>query len=376
MSHHRRLALGEKSSLHRCAIALCSNQAVAEGVCAMHLSRGGGALYGGGPAGPPAALAAADDDDRFYRQGAHAALQPRGPPAAKKARPSPLGESPYASAGLSAPLTSESLSQMRFAQRPSAYDADPYVSAHAAAGSSNTGSLRSESEDGSQDADKETSMRRERNRIAARKSRQRKLDRISSLEDEKTRLEQHRDMLVQEIRSLERKDAGGAAAAAALTITDREYQQLQHKRMQIIKHVEDAYNAGDVLATTKHFRDDSIVSGPQNSSVHLRGRDALVLDYICTTYLFADIHLHHTKVDCGGPRSQHFRVHWVLSGRVKSAGVSMNKEFLELIESVKGRRVTIEGVSNFSFSGDKIVYVHRTADQAKFLSALVSLSKK
>ncbi|RLN94205.1 hypothetical protein BBJ28_00024133, partial [Nothophytophthora sp. Chile5] len=206
-------------------------------------------------------------------------------------------------------------------------------------------------------------------------SRQRKLDRISNLEDEKMRLEQHRDMLVQEIRSLEKKDAG-VAASAVLTITDKEYQQLQTRRLQIIRHVEEAYNSGDILSTVKHFREDSIVSGPQNLSVHLRGKDALVLDYLCTTYLFGNIRLRHAKVDCGGPRSQHFRVHWALSGDVKCPGVSMNKEFLELIESVKGRRVTIEGVSNFSFSGDKIVYVHRTADQAKFLSALVNLSKR
>lgn len=373
----------EKSSLHRCAIALCSNQAVAEGVCSMHLSRSG-------PSGPSTVNAEPrysqqqplhDDGlsgDRYYRSSSHAAVQPRLGPLPKKQKQSSASES-----GEYGQLTSENLGHMKFARNgpTTAYDSDPYVAAghaHQAqlAGSSNTGSNRSESDDGSLDADKETNLRRERNRIAARKSRQRKLDRISSLEDEKMRLEQHRDMLVQEIRSLERKDAGaGASANAVMTITDREYQQLQNKRMQIIKHVEDAYNTGDILATVKYFRDDSIVSGPQNSSVHLRGKDAIVLDYICTTYLFGDIHLHHTKIDCGGPRSQHFRVHWVLSGKVKSAGVSMNKEFLELIESVKGKRVTIEGVSNFSFSGDKIVYVHRTADQAKFLSALVNLNK-
>ncbi|CAI5715969.1 unnamed protein product [Peronospora destructor] len=118
------------------------------------------------------------------------------------------------------------------------------------------------------------------------------------------------------------------------------------------------------------------VGGPQNSSVHLRGKDALVLNYLCTTYLFGDGRLHHAKVDCGGLRSQHFRVHWALLSTIRSAGVSMNKEFLELSESVKGYRVNIEGVSNFSFSGNKIVYVHRTADQTKFLSALVILSKR
>lgn len=327
---------------------------------------------------PSSAVMVTDmSDDRYYRAKALAAMQPRVGPSIKKHKASPiepLNRYRMENAGSSNSLTRESLnemvSQMQYSKNTamSAYESDPYVSAQASA--STNGSIRSES-DGSVD---ETNLRRERNRIAARKSRQRKLDRISNLEDEKMRLEQHRDMLVQEIRNLEKKDSG-TVSNVVLTITDKEYQHLQNKRLQIIKHIEEAYNSGDILSTVKYFRDDSIVSGPQNSSVHLRGRDALVLDYLCTAYLFGDIYLHHAKVDCGGPRSQHFRVHWVLSGTIKSAGVSMNKEFLELIESVKGLRVTIEGVSNFSFSGDKIVYVHRTADQAKFLSALVNLSK-
>jgi len=277
-------------------------------------------------------------------------------------------------------LTQESLNQManrmKYSKGPtamSAYDENPYLQRNRPGQGPSTGSIQSDGSEHSGDA--ETNLRRERNRIAARKSRQRKLDRISNLEEEKMRLEQHRDMLVQEIRSLEKKDSG-IASNAVMTITDKEYSTLQNVRIQIIKAVEDAYNSGDIFATMKYLRDDSIVSGPQNSSVHLRGKDALVLDYLCTTYLFRDVQLHHIKVDSGGPRSQHFRVHWVFSGVVKSAGVSMNKEFLELIESVKGKRVKIEGVSNFSFSGDKIVYVHRTADQAKFLSALVNLSKE
>ncbi|KAG7376929.1 hypothetical protein PHYPSEUDO_012539 [Phytophthora pseudosyringae] len=378
------------NSLHRCAIALCSNQAVAEGVCSMHLSRNGRVSGGQGQVmdsramgvrGPPPSSVGMEDavaDDRYYRASSHAAMQPRAGPASKKHKPSPaepvnryVMDNSGSSGGLTRESLNEMVNQMQYSKNTgmSAYENDPYVAAHAS-GSTNS-SNRSES-DGSVD---ETNLRRERNRIAARKSRQRKLDRISNLEDEKMRLEQHRDMLVQEIRSLEKKDSG-VASNVVLTITDKEYQQLQNKRLQIIKHVEEAYNSGDILSTVKYFRDDSIVSGPQNSSVHLRGKDALVLDYLCTTYLFGDVRLHHAKVDCGGPRSQHFRVHWALSGTVKSAGVSMNKEFLELIESVKGRRVTIEGVSNFSFSGDKIVYVHRTADQAKFLSALVNLSKR
>uniref|UniRef100_M4BAI0 BZIP domain-containing protein n=1 Tax=Hyaloperonospora arabidopsidis (strain Emoy2) TaxID=559515 RepID=M4BAI0_HYAAE len=373
------------NSLHRCAIALCSNQAVAEGVCSMHLSRNGpassssGAVMDSRARGPPPFSATVDDpmtEDLYYRSSSPAALQPRAGPVVKKHKSSPVEPvNRYVMDNSGGGLTRESLkemvNQMQYSKNSgvSAYEDDPYVAAQGS-GSTN-GSNRSES-DGSVD---ETNLRRERNRIAARKSRQRKLDRISNLEDEKMRLEQHRDMLVQEIRSLEKKDVG-TASSVVLTITDKEYQQLQNKRLQIIKCVEEAYNSGDILSTIKFFRDDSIVSGPQNSSVHLRGKDALVLDYLCTTYLFDDVQLHHAKVDCGGPRSQHFRVHWTLSGIIKSAGVCMNKEFLELIESVKSCRVTIEGVSNFSFSGDKIVYVHRTADQAKFLSALVNLSKR
>lgn len=407
-----RMAPNEQQGLHRCAIALCSSPAVAQGVCSMHLSRDGRAgggltserygftsmLSNGGAPSTHQLEDAGDAGDRYYRSGAHMAMQSRGgPPAAKKQRassgmvsaaglvpPQANGRPQYA--GKNVALTRESLNQHAGNKYPaanvaggasnaSAYEDCPYLPPAARPSmSTTTGSTHSDSE-GSMDADKETSLRRERNRIAARKSRQRKLDRISNLEDEKMRLEQHRDMLIQEIRSLEKKDSS-VASSAVMTITDKEYSHLQNSRMQIIKAVEDAYNSGDIFSTIQYLRDDSIVSGPQNSSVHLRGKDALVLDYLCTTYLFSDVHLQHLKTDSGGPRSQHFRVHWVFSGVVKSAGVSMNKEFLDLIEGVKGKRVTIEGVSNYSFSGDKIVYVHRTADQAKFLSSLVVLSKK
>lgn len=409
-SNGQRIA-AEKNSLHRCAVMLCSNPAVSEGVCSMHLSRpgrspstsastnGGGSSYvsPGLPHPAPGTLGDGHGTpDRFYRSGAHMAMQPRTGPASKKQKttaPEPsngrmtgngaTGGHHYSSDGGMA-LTQDSLNQMnqnnlKYPKAPgrpglSAYDDNAYLSHSMRPSGSTNDSVHSESEN-SMDADKETNQRRERNRIAARKSRQRKLDRISNLEDEKMRLEQHRDMLVQEIRSLEKRDSG-VTSTTVVSIPDKEYAHLQEVRMHIIKAVEQAYNSGNICSTFKYFRDDSIVSGPQNSSVHLRGKDAMVLDYLCTTYLFSDIHLHHAKIDSGGPRSQHFRVHWIFTGRVKSAGVSMNKEFLELIESVKGKRVTIEGVSNFSFSGDKIVYVHRTADQAKFLSALVNLSKE
>lgn len=403
-------AARDQNSLHRCAIAFCSHPAVAEGVCELHHSssrggssatpdvapRGGGGYMasGGGSymSSSPSSAGYPDDMDRYRGNGSNLAVQPPSR-ATKKQKTSPdsgRGSLSGPSMGAMQPsrpgatkqyqtLTQESLNQManrlKYSKGPttmSAYDENPYLQRNRPGQGPSTGSVHSEGSEHSGDA--ETNLRRERNRIAARKSRQRKLDRISNLEEEKMRLEQHRDMLVQEIRSLEKKDSG-IASNAVMTITDKEYASLQNVRVQIIKAVEDAYNSGDIFSTMQYFRDDSIVSGPQNSSVHLRGKDALVLDYLCTTYLFRDVQLQHVKVDSGGPRSQHFRVHWVFSGIVKSAGVSMNKEFLELIESVKGKRVKIEGVSNFSFSGDKIVYVHRTADQAKFLSALVNLSK-
>ncbi|TMW68454.1 hypothetical protein Poli38472_005922 [Pythium oligandrum] len=404
MSHRRVGApqryAGDQNSLHRCAIALCSNPAIAEGLCEVHgrrpgdmpVNRTGGYMPNGAQYMPQGAPGYGNETPDRYRSSPNVAMQPQAR-ATKKQKPNPeAGRHPMMgmpSMGGSRPmgknypsLTQESLNQMvshgKYSKGPtsmSTYDDSPYLQGHRPAQSSTTGSVLSDSESNGEGGDRETNLRRERNRIAARKSRQRKLDRISNLEEEKMRLEQHRDMLVQEIRSLEKKDSN-VSSNTVMTITDKEYAQLQSARINIIKAVEEAYNSGDIFATMQYLRDDSIVSGPQNSSVHLRGKDALVLDYLCTTYLFSDIDHQHVKVDSGGPRSQHFRVHWVFSGIVKSAGVSMNKEFLELIESVKGKRVQIEGVSNFSFSGDKIVYVHRTADQAKFLSALVNLSKQ
>lgn len=333
----------------------------------------------------PSSTGYGDDMNDRYRGASNLAM-PAQPRATKKQKPNQdtgrSGPAVVASrqpAKTYPPLTQESLNQMnrmkytKSTPGVSMYDENPFLQRQGHIQESTTGSVHSG--DSEHSGDPETNLRRERNRIAARKSRQRKLDRISNLEEEKVRLEQHRDMLVQEIRSLEKKDSG-IVSNAVMTITDKEYASLQNMRVQIINAVEEAYNNGDIFSTMQYFRDDSIVSGPQNSSVHLRGKDALVLDYLCTTYLFSDIQLQHVNVDSGGPRSQHFRIHWVFSGVVKSAGVSMNKEFLELIESVKGKRVRIEGVSNFSFSGDKIVYVHRTADQAKFLSAIVNLSKE
>ncbi|OQS05576.1 hypothetical protein THRCLA_02320 [Thraustotheca clavata] len=219
----------------------------------------------------------------------------------------------------------------------------------------------------------DSKMRRERNRIAARKSRQRKLDKINHLENEKGRLEDHRNKLLNEIRQLESRMEGSVATTKKV-LTDAEYEALQLARTRIIEDVHAMYNATMIEETMKYFREDSIVSGPQNS-VHLRGKDAIVLDFLCTDCLFENFQINHTRIDCGGPRSQHFRVYWIFTGTIKGTGECMNKEFLELFGNVIGREVSIDGVSNYSFSGDKIVYIHRTADQAKFLSNLVRMSK-
>ncbi|ETW06637.1 hypothetical protein H310_02829 [Aphanomyces invadans] len=216
-------------------------------------------------------------------------------------------------------------------------------------------------------------VRRERNRIAARKSRQRKLDKIQHLENEKGRLEGHRNRLINEIRMLESRMEGSLGTTKKV-LTDDEYEALQNERVRVIEDVHAMYNARNIEDSTKYFREDSIVSGPQNS-VHLRGKDAIVLDFLCTDSLFENFQLNHTKIDSGGPRSQHFRVYWLFTGTIKATGSCMNKEFQDLFGKVQGKTLTIDGVSNYSFSGDKIVYIHRTADQAKLLSTLVKLSK-
>ncbi|KAG9401976.1 hypothetical protein AC1031_007677 [Aphanomyces cochlioides] len=234
-------------------------------------------------------------------------------------------------------------------------------------------SVHSGSDNSDEHGGQETVLRRERNRIAARKSRQRKLDKIQHLENEKGRLEGHRNRLVNEIRMLESRMEGSLGSAKKV-LSDAEYEALQRNRMRVIEDVHAMYNARNIEESTKYFREDSIVSGPQNS-VHLRGKDAIVLDFICTDTLFENFQLNHTKIDCGGPRSQHFRVYWLFTGTIKTTGTCMNQEFQDLFSKVQGKTLTIDGVSNYSFSGDKIVYIHRTADQAKLLSTLVKLSK-
>ncbi|ETW06638.1 hypothetical protein, variant [Aphanomyces invadans] len=111
-------------------------------------------------------------------------------------------------------------------------------------------------------------VRRERNRIAARKSRQRKLDKIQHLENEKGRLEGHRNRLINEIRMLESRMEGSLGTTKKV-LTDDEYEALQNERVRVIEDVHAMYNARNIEDSTKYFREDSIVSGPQNS-VHLR----------------------------------------------------------------------------------------------------------
>ncbi|KAF0701364.1 Aste57867_8145 [Aphanomyces stellatus] len=296
----------------RCATAGCQNVAQSYGLCASHISR----------------------------------MQMRDVP------PSSFMDGSHSSSSMRSPLRHNTTTSQ----------CDTPTSMH-------SGSDNSDGGGGKED----TVLRRERNRIAARKSRQRKLDKIQHLENEKGRLEGHRNRLINEIRMLESRMEGNLGSTKKV-LSDAEYEALQMDRMRVIEDVHAMYNARNIEESTKYFREDSIVSGPQNS-VHLRGKDAIVLDFICTDTLFENFQLNHTKIDCGGPRSQHFRVYWLFTGTIKATGTCMNKEFQDLFSKVQGKTLTIDGVSNYSFSGDKIVYIHRTADQAKLLSTLVKLSK-
>jgi hypothetical protein len=165
------------------------------------------------------------------------------------------------------------------------------------------------------------------------------------LENEKGRLELHREKLLNEIRMLENRMEGGSMMTAKKVFTDAEYEALQLARIRVIEDVHAMYNAQQIEDAMKYFRDDSIVSGPQNS-VHLRGKDAIVLDYLCTESIFDPFQITPTRIDPGGPRSQHFRVYWVFTGTIKATGTCMNKEFDDLFTKVMGQSISVDGVSN------------------------------
>ncbi|CCI40787.1 unnamed protein product [Albugo candida] len=378
-----------KDGLHRCAVALCSDPAVAHGVCLVHfeqnaapfalpMSRNDVHIHSGAYRSQGGTLG---QDYHMKSQGLiHARNFPSGrkqgvsdaPEGSLNARYFGSIDPIMAGGTLMGTMNRESI-QARFGAHNypnTSYCVEKTRDCARQLSLSHSLSSHHSGSDTSMDADKETNLRRERNRIAARKSRQRKLDRISNLEDEKRRLEQRRDMLLQEIKSLESKDCPNLASLST-HMSDYDNDRLQARRLEIIQEIGRAYNSGDILSVVKYFRDDSIICGSQNSSAHLCGKDALVLDYLCTYRLFSDFNVGHTSVDFGGPRSQHVRVHWIFTGRLRDYACTFNKEFKQLIENVKGKYVKIEGVSSYSFSNDKIIYIHRSVDQAKFLSELV-----
>nr|CCA14199.1 conserved hypothetical protein [Albugo laibachii Nc14] len=377
----------ENDGLHRCAVALCSDPAVAHGVCSVQLENAspfGNGMHAHGATfrsqrGPLDQVCLMESQGIIHARQYAIGREHGASDAPERARNAHLTGSIdpiMAGSSLLGAMDHRSINASvgAYDRSNTMYSIEDARDGTRQLSLSHSMSSHHSDSDTSMDADKETNLRRERNRIAARKSRQRKLDRISSLEDEKRRLEQRRDMLLQEIRSLKSKDCPNSAGLS-VHISDYENDRLQSRRLNIIQEVQRAYNGGDILSVIQHFRDDSIICGPQNSSAHLRGKDALVLDYLCSYRLFSDFKVSHTSVDCGGPQSQHIRVHWIFTGKIRDHAYTPNREFFQLIENVKGKSVTIEGVSNYSFSKDKISYIHRSVDQAKFLSELVGTAK-
>nr|CCA14693.1 conserved hypothetical protein [Albugo laibachii Nc14] len=369
---------GKTEGLHRCGVAICSNAAVADGLCTMHLQRK-----------VENQMSQSSDVEQHLSTGSRirsCSTQSQGvldsqlSVVAKKQR-IPL---PVFSSDDELMASGTSMSQDRQVEKAQLSDTSRQSTTLCAVKMGNISSATCVSDhrmtshhsalDDSLDRNCESTSRRERNRIAARKSRQRKLDRISNLEEEKARLQQQRDRLVKEIQVLETKSAVNPLQRAIFPMSDIDCQQLQLRRSRIIKSLAKAYNTGNIWETFGVLREDAILSGTQNSSIELRGSEAIILDYFYNRSLFRDVELNYTNVECDGLRSQHFRAKWTFSGLLFGRGVTLNEDFAPLIQSVAGKTLHIEGTINFSFSGEKIAYIHRTANQPKLLSSLVKQS--
>ena len=211
--------------------------------------------------------------------------------------------------------------------------------------------------------------RRERNRIAARKSRQRKVHRVQQLEDEKNALERKHEALTQETMDLQRV-LQETMMVGRPQVNEQECQDVHQARIRIIRDIEEAINTGTVREVLRHFHKDFVLYGPQ-SSVQLKGQDVLLSDYAITAYLYDNFSFKYTDITRDIPGSKHYRVYWEFSGEIKRAGASTCEEFVALIDERRGKRITFPGVSNISFSEDKIIYMHRSADQSKYLGLLV-----
>lgn len=238
----------------------------------------------------------------------------------------------------------------------------------------NSASAQDAEADGAGEEGGDNENRRQRNRIAARKSRQRKLDRVQQLMAEKEELEKRHSELEKETEMLQ-KALGQSGLEGYSKMSDEEAQKLLELRISVIQKIAEAYNTGKMEDVVKFFSRDTVISGPQ-TPILLRGRQAIQLDYACTTYLYENIHLKFTSIAYDGPRSKHFRASWVFTGTVKNAGYSSSKEFVDIMRRLIGRQITITGVSSYSFSGEAVVYLHRSSNQAELLWQLVEMDKE
>lgn len=364
----------KREGLHRCGVTICSNAAVADGLCTMHLQR----------VGENELSQNSDVEQHPLIVSSQGVIDSQLSVAAKKQRiPLPVfsSDDEMMASGTSMSQV-KSMETMQVSSRrgmsSDTAEQETTLCSRRVGSIYNPSSVtdyrvashHSELHD-ALDRNCESISRRERNRIAARKSRQRKLDRISNLEEEKARLQQQRDRLVKEIQGLETKSAVNPLQRAIFPMSDSDCQQLQLRRSRIIKSLARAYNTGKIWETFGFLREDAILSGTQNSSIELRGSEAIILDYFYCKSLFRHFELNHTNVECDGLRSQHFRAKWTFSGILFGSGVTLNEKFAPLVRSLSGKTLHIEGTTSFSFSCEKIAYIHRSANQPKLLSSLM-----
>lgn len=218
--------------------------------------------------------------------------------------------------------------------------------------------------------------RRERNRVAARKSRQRKYTRVQQLEDEKKELENKHENLAHQTLQLQESLLEQHPEVDATTHTKEEgarpmtQEQLHDERVHVLKIVEHGFSSGNVESILKHFHPEFVLYGPQ-SSVHLKGPEGYLTDYAITTHLYNLLKFEYNLIVSDTPGSCHYRCHWTFNGRIRAAGVHNHGQFQSFVESRVGQPIEFSGITNVAFKGLDIVYMHRCMDQTEFLRSLV-----
>ena len=213
-------------------------------------------------------------------------------------------------------------------------------------------------------------MRRERNRIAARKSRQRKVHRVQCLEEEKELLEQRHDALTKETLELQSVLHSTMTMGEPTTLSEEQAEALHATRLEILTNISTQYTSGKIAEIVHVFHPDFVLYGPQ-SLAQLRGPLALASDYAVTCHLYDNIAFSFSNIESDGVRSKHYRMGWEFSGTIKRTGVSHSQEFMALVGAHVGKHVSFRGVCTTSFCHDQLIFMHRSADQSQYLTALL-----